>query len=336
MSDLRSLKGFEEALRPPVDVRRARLTSAVLQTGSTRTRAEVIAQLDRVARRVPEVMVKVTGRTRDGGHLKAHLEYISRNGALELEGPDDERLGGLRVVRDLAQAWADEHAADPRRRRDTPVSVSVVLSMPAGTDPLRVRDAARAVARELFDNRFPYVFALHDEGRNPHVHLAIRNLGRDGERLNPRKADLQVWRERFAHHLRARGIEAEATPRRVRAVVRKAERTPVRKLRERFEQGRGAAPKVLTSALANALRPHDETPPWREPILRRQAFVRRRFEVEAIALARSDRAAERVLARVIVASLQRWPSPETRHEQLVRRVSDKGDRRPEAERGKAR
>lgn len=336
MTDLRPPKGFEEALRPPVDVRRARLTSAVLPKGASRTRAEVIAQIDRVARRVPEAMVKVTGRTRDGDHLKAHLEYISRNGALELEGPDGERLGGSNLVRDLAQSWADEHAADQRRRRDTPVSVSVVLSMPAGTDPLKVKDAACALAREVFDNRFPYVFALHDEGRHPHVHIAVRNLGRDGERLNPRKADLQVWRERFAHHLRARGIEAEATPRRARAVVRKAERTPIRKLRERFERGQGAAPTVLTSALADAVRTPDDSPPWREPILRRRTFVRRRLEGEAIALARSNSSAERVLARLLVGYLDRWPAPETRHEQLVRRFSDKSDRKPGAERGKAR
>jgi type IV secretory pathway VirD2 relaxase len=40
----------------------------------------------------------------------------------------------------------------------------------------------------------------------------MRAEGRDGQRLNPRKEDLRRWREVFAQRLRARGIEAEATP----------------------------------------------------------------------------------------------------------------------------
>ena len=33
----------------------------------------------------------------------------------------------------------------------------------------------------------------------------------DGQRLNPRKADLQRWRERFAHDFRECGVEVEVT-----------------------------------------------------------------------------------------------------------------------------
>ncbi len=156
-------------------------------------------------------MVKVTGRTRDGDHLKAHLDYISRNGAVALEGPDGERLDGRAEVRALARDWAEEFAMEPGRRRDASISLSIVLSMPAGADAVRLHDAARAFAAETFGERFAYVFALHDEGRHPHVHLTVRRLGRDGERLNPRKADLQIWREGFARALRNRSIEAEAT-----------------------------------------------------------------------------------------------------------------------------
>lgn len=47
-------------------------------------------------------MVKVTGRTRDAAHMRAHLGYISRNGELPLEGPDGALFAGRREVRDLA------------------------------------------------------------------------------------------------------------------------------------------------------------------------------------------------------------------------------------------
>ncbi len=37
-----------------------------------------------------------------------------------------------------------------------------------------------------------------------------------------KKGDPQIWREGFAKELRARGVEAEATPRATRGVVKKA------------------------------------------------------------------------------------------------------------------
>src|SRR5471032_1959085 len=52
---------------------------------------------------------------------------------------------------------------------------------------------------------------LHDHQAHPHVHLSVRAESISGQRLNPRKGDLQRWRETFAEKLRDRGIQAEAT-----------------------------------------------------------------------------------------------------------------------------
>ena len=97
MSDFRSPRGFEEALRPPVDPRRARITPAVLRPSRNRGQ-ESAARFIRVLRRAPEVMVKVTGRTRDGGHLKAHLDYISRNGDYIVAFDMDQPSTGVQVM----------------------------------------------------------------------------------------------------------------------------------------------------------------------------------------------------------------------------------------------
>ncbi|MET4682636.1 relaxase/mobilization nuclease domain-containing protein [Brevundimonas faecalis] len=319
MSDFRPPSGFEDVLRPPVDLRRARLTPAVLGRMRGAGYGEAAVRFERVARRVPEVMVKITGRTRDGAHLGAHLAYISRNGALALEGPDGERLDRA-GVRNLADDWAAERAMERGRRRDAPASLSVVLSMPAGTDPGRLHDAARAFAGEAFGDRFPYVFALHDEGRHPHVHLTVRMLGRDGERLNPRKADLQLWRERFAHALRERSVEAEATPRRARGVTRKAERTPVRKLRERFEAGRGAAPRVLQDAVRDASEKDPSAAPWLAALRARRERIVRALSAEAVRLGLSAKSEDRRTAEKVVDFLKALPPVETRREAIQRRL----------------
>lgn len=331
MSDFRQLPGFEDALRPPVDVRRARITRPVLRPPGRAGDAAAYGQLARIIRRAPEVMVKVTGKTRDGGHLKRHLDYISRNGKLTLEGPDGARLEGRAAVAALASDWAAEAAMTPGQRGDSPLSRSIVLSMPRGTDPMRLHDAARAFAAEALGDRFPYVFALHDEGGHPHVHLTVRALGSDGSRLNPRKADLEVWRRRFAQALRDRGVEAEASPRRARGVVRKAERTPVRKMRERFVAGKGPAPLVMASAWRQASSTPGRATPWEGAIRERQARVRRALAAEAVALSRSDRAEDRALGAALMDHLRRLPKVETREEQLSR-LSDPRREFPERRR----
>jgi hypothetical protein len=49
-----------------------------------------------------------------------------------------------RDVAELADEWAWAALADKSRRKNSPVSHSVILSMPAGTNEIAVRDAARA------------------------------------------------------------------------------------------------------------------------------------------------------------------------------------------------
>jgi len=64
---------------------------------------------------------------------------------------------------------------------------------------------------------------LHDHQANPHVHLSVRAESRYGQRLNPRKADLQRRRETFAEKLRGWGVEAEASRQAARGQVRNYE-----------------------------------------------------------------------------------------------------------------
>jgi len=314
MNDFRRPLGFEDALRPPIDVRRARITQPVLRPPGRAGDAAAYAQLARIIRRAPEVMVKVTGSTRDGGHLMRHLDYISRNGRLALEGPDGERLEGRAAMKTFASDWAVESMLEPGGRRDRPLSRSIVLSMPRGTDPMRLHDAARAFAVEAFGDRFPYVFALHDEGGHPHVHLTVRALGSDGTRLNPRKADLATWRQRFAQALRHRGVEAEASPRRARGVLHRSEPTPVRKMRERYSARYG---RTSISDQADSLRPQAPAL-WEIRQRERQARIRRSLAAEAIALSRSARSEDRALGTALIEHVYWMPKLQDQGKALVR------------------
>ncbi|KVU84296.1 DNA polymerase [Burkholderia ubonensis] len=216
----------------PVRGRRAPRASGVGWPGRP---SDLRAQIARTLMKTPEVMVKITNQpgSRSGMNaIRAHLEYISRNGDVELEDQDGESISGWHHVQDLAHMWrhAGRGIAEESRRRE---AFNVMLSMPPGTNRAAVREAARTFARDVFGDNHDYVFAAHNDEAHPHVHLMVLARGRNGRRLNPRKADLQRWRESFAHELRERGVEANATPRRTRGATQRYERQAVRHMRER-------------------------------------------------------------------------------------------------------
>lgn len=189
----------------------------------TRRKAAVIRGriVATVVRRAPQVMVKVTGGGRGMNAIAAHFRYISKNGRLQIEDDRELTYRGKESMHDLVEQWRRGGARipDEGHRRE---AFNIMLSMPHGTSPLAVQQAARAFAKiELAGHR--YVMVLHDHQANPHVHLSIRATGVDGSRLNPRKTDLHRWRESFAERLRELGIEAEASRQATRGEGRRSQ-----------------------------------------------------------------------------------------------------------------
>jgi hypothetical protein len=189
-----------------------------LSGGFGRRAAAIRRHIQATLRRAPQVMVKVTGGGRGMRAIAAHLRYISRNGRLEIEDDRGATRNGKEALPDLEDQWrhGGSFIDETSHRRE---AFNIVLSMPDGTDPLIVLRAAREFARDELGER-RYVMALHDDQANPHVHIGVRAESRHGERLNPRKADLQRWRETFAEKLRGWGIDAEATRQAVRGQIR--------------------------------------------------------------------------------------------------------------------
>ena len=244
-------------------------------SGSVGRRAAAIRRHIRatVIYRAPQVMVKVTGGGRGMAAIAAHFRYISKNGRLDIEDERGETMRGKDSLHDLVDDWrlGGTLIDDIGDRRE---AFNIMLSMPRGTDPLTVQRAAREFARaELSDHR--YVMVLHDHQANPHIHLSVRAESRHGKRLNPRKADLQRWRETFAEKLRGWGIDAEATRQRTRGQVRNYEPiwrikaaeeerlrtpTPMAKSGKGIEQDRAIAAQAwerIADSLSRSTSPED-------------------------------------------------------------------------------
>ena len=72
------------------------------------------AKLQRIVAKAPEVMVKITGKTKTVAHLKSHLEYITRNGELAAETETGAVMEGRQGLRDIQARWADDAELDER------------------------------------------------------------------------------------------------------------------------------------------------------------------------------------------------------------------------------
>ncbi|WP_340318229.1 relaxase/mobilization nuclease domain-containing protein [Rhizorhabdus argentea] len=277
------------------------------------TVAAARAQLQRLVNRAPQVMVKVSGRQRGGDHVSAHFEYIGRHGELDVETEDGETLKDVAALRERAAEWHDEDDSD---RANAVTSISMVLSMPAGTDALKVLAAARAFARIELDGKHRYMFALHDDTDHPHVHLtvAVAPCEAEGDRFNPRKADLHRMRETFAHELRERGIEADATPRRARGIVRRSDNVPLRKLKERYGRTGGlvdADERARCAGVVFAEGQSDLTP-WEQAGVSRQAQVKVAYGRVARQLETLSDPADRQLGAALRRFVDAMPPPLSR------------------------
>jgi Relaxase/Mobilisation nuclease domain len=221
-----------------------------------------IQLLSRTVHRTPEVMVKVlTQGGRDRKAVGRHLSYLSRDGEVEIETDDGQRLSGQDVEQELLEDW-DLDLEEARRTtwlRSRPGMMQpklvhkVVFSMPAGTPPDGLLRGARSFARETFGAKHRYAMVLHTDEPHPHVHMVVKAVSEEGVRLNIRKATLREWRGEFARHLRTQGISANATDRAIRGSTRpKLSDGVYRALRRdasrRILAHEGAAARALTTA----------------------------------------------------------------------------------------
>lgn len=258
------------------------------------------AKLARIVRKAPEVVVKVTGRQRGSTHVKAHLDYIGRRGGIEIESRDGEILTSKVDIAERAAEWSDTLQW---RSRPTVSSVSLIFSMPAGTDPDNVLAAVRALAHAELSDNHDYVLALHTDTPRPHVHLTVQAEGLDRTRFNPRPMQLNRFRERFARELRARGVAAEATPRRARGQGIAGSSMALVKLRARLRaEGSSritdADRRTNEQAIAVA-RGESQLPPFIATGTFRWREIRRAYEQTAAALNATGQADDRELAKAV-------------------------------------
>ena len=145
------------------------------------SKAEV-AHISRTARRVPEVVIKVSGGGRTLRGVQEHLDYIGREGKGQVETDDGRLLEEKGFEKELVKDWdldLQVHRRYPQRasaagRRPPKLVHNLVFSMPRGTPSDKLLAAARRFAVEKFALQHRYAMALHTDQGHPHVHMVLK------------------------------------------------------------------------------------------------------------------------------------------------------------------
>ena len=186
----------------------------------------------RAANRVPEAVVKLASFGGNAGSVQSQFDYISRQGALDVELNDGSTLHDIEDMKDLVEEWAESfHKSKTGKERNT---VHLVVSAPRDSDHVAVLNAGREFAKEIFAENYRYGLAFHDdsEGENPHVHIIAATRGQDGSRFTIDREDFDRFRDVFAEKCRDWGLAMNATPRDVRGAERD-EPSAVKRMRQR-------------------------------------------------------------------------------------------------------
>jgi hypothetical protein len=170
--------------------------------------------------------------------------------------------------------------------------------------------------------------ALHTDEPHPHVHVIVKAMSEQGERLHFRKATLRHWRSQFARRLREVGVEANATERAVRGECRSALKDGIYRASLRGDSSfvRTQADAVAVAMFASGGVPLDQA---KSAFLETRSAVRRAWQLLSNRLLSEG---DRKLAAEVVDFVSGLAPPLTAREKIalslqeVARASQRQDR----------
>lgn len=152
---------------------------------------------------------------------KSRSKKSANSVTLTVKAPSD--MAGL--VREQMEGFEQDSLQDYKTKlveiagRLPRNAMKMMLSSPEGTDPNKVKMAAEAFAKDAFgDQGYSFLYALHTDTSNPHLHLIVKMVNEEGKRLSTDKPDLYRWRELWAEKCQEQGIDVVAVPNYMRGV----------------------------------------------------------------------------------------------------------------------
>ena len=196
-----------------------------------------LSQRARASRGLPQAVFKISSYSHSAGAVWDRVNYVARDGEIEVEGPNGELLD-QEQLEEMVDEWSGETKAGQGRR----YAMSAVVSFPLGVGEEKATEAGRQFFQAAFADNHDYVFAPHTDAKQFHVHVVVQAAGHDGKQIRLNRDDIQDLRMLLAEKAREQGIELDASPRWARGLD--AERRPGREaegIRRRGETPRREA-----------------------------------------------------------------------------------------------
>ncbi|QMS59885.1 relaxase/mobilization nuclease domain-containing protein (plasmid) [Campylobacter fetus] len=221
---MRKRKKYEESWKPKrviTDLEKKSKNSFSYnnQRGAYKSRLKsIFTHSESLTKKQTEVVIKITGASRNYEGLKAHLRYISRNGEVMVESSDGCRFSGKDDLRILSESFNDnEKIPSEKYIRDNNLkeqreAYHIVFSMKdfQNAPSIKIKKAAMDAVSKMYPNNY-FCIAIHNDTDNPHCHLVLKAKDYYGKRIDPRKSDIARMRLSFANELRNLGVDAKAT-----------------------------------------------------------------------------------------------------------------------------
>ena len=162
-----------------------------------------------------EVVIKITGNSKNFQKWKAHFSYVTRKGELEVVESDLYKYQGKEELKQFQEFFNDSGENIPNESQNVKERREVlhfVFSMKEheATPSDKLLSAVLKTMKEKYPNNASYA-VFHGDTDNPHIHCDLKISGIDGNRIDVRKKDLEQLRKNFAKNLNDLGIEAYAT-----------------------------------------------------------------------------------------------------------------------------
>jgi hypothetical protein len=246
-----------------------------------------------IARRLPQAILRVSGYANQAKGVQKYLNYISREGELELETEAGNVLKNLDEQKELVEDWV----ALSSTRNNERLTAHLVLSTPPGSNREQTLKAARNFLQNEFAAKgYQYAFTEHKDTKHPHVHVCINMYGEQCKKLRLQPAVLHHLRRQFAKECRDQGINVEASLRYERGLIGKSTKTAIARINDKGMVSKAdnflikkvrqniknqSVSKAGQDNNSDEATSHQAVEPWQAMILKRQAFIRQQYKEKA-------------------------------------------------------
>lgn len=162
-------------------------------------------------KKIVRSIVKITGGSSGYKSLSNHIDYISRNGSIDLISSDGSVFKNMEKQQAKREMSAvNENLLPQNDFNKCKQTYNIVFSMPVSKrKKQKLIDAVYETLKEQFEDNY-FLIALHEDKDHPHVHVSLNKKSmKNGENIHLNKEILQNIKYLFSKKLIEKGLDVK-------------------------------------------------------------------------------------------------------------------------------